>query len=201
MVVKIGRIWDLNGWWCVRVESRRGSSWNLPTPTSMCAFRRGGGVGTEGAKLLSKWGGMIDSAAHCAWKWVEGWNARGETNREALSAPTLSRGRGLVRSNAAFARLPTVQPRAFWMLSHSRRATKPQQTLAELLMHGRHVSLFFALFSCSLRRSHSHVCHRWGGRPYKKGLLLGADSASSCRCDTWFMRSQKQASLFPLSSR
>lgn len=34
-------------------------------------------------------------------------------------------------------------------------------------------------------------------RPYKR-LLLTADSASSCRCDTWFINRPKQTSLFPL---
>lgn len=117
--------------------------------------------------------------------------ARGDKRGRAVSPHAEPRTRSHAFKRAVRSSPDSAAPRS-WMLSHSRRATKPQQTLAELLMQGRHVSLFFALFSCSPRRSHAHVCHRWGGRPYKKkGLLLRADSASSCRCDTWFMRSQK----------
>lgn len=165
----------------IQAERRWRSSWNLPTPTSMCAFRRRGGVGTGGCRVAEQVGRddwqcstlrlKMGGRVKCA---------RGDKQGRAVSPHAEPRTRPP----------DSAAPRS-WMLSHSRRATKPPQTLAELLMQGRHVSLFFTLFSCSLRRSHSHVRHRWGGRPYKKGLLLRADSASSCRCDTWFMRSQK----------
>lgn len=185
----------------IQAGRRWGSSWNLPTPTSMCAFRRARRCGSGGCKVAEQVGGddwqcstlrlKMGGRVKCT---------RGDKQGRAVSPHAEPRTRSHAFKRGVCLSPDSAAPRS-WMLSHSRRATKPQQTLAELLMQGRHVSLFFTLFSCSLRRSDSHVCHRWGGRPYKKGLLLRADSASSCRCDTWFMCSQKQASLFPLSSR
>lgn len=64
----------------------------------------------------------------------------------------------------------------------------------KLLIYGR--PALSTVFSCSLL---SHVCHHSLGGP-AKSRSLKADSASSCRCDTWFICQQKQASLFPLSA-